>query len=65
VFLLGAYYPERLLAFEAARYVVTDKQPHTHHLKSSAAAVYFRGCKTEAGGSQNTFGLSDPVKIVS
>jgi hypothetical protein len=28
-FLLGAHRPERLVAFEAARYVVTDKQPHT------------------------------------
>jgi hypothetical protein len=28
-FLLGACHPERLIAFEAARYVVTDKQPHT------------------------------------
>jgi hypothetical protein len=28
-FLLGAYHPERLVAFEAARCVVTDKQPHT------------------------------------
>jgi hypothetical protein len=25
----AAYHPERFVAFEAARYVVTDKQPHT------------------------------------
>jgi hypothetical protein len=41
VFLLGAYHPERLVAFEAARYVVTDKQPQTQVTKSSASAVYF------------------------
>ena len=67
-FLLGAYHPERLVAFEAARYVVTDKQPHAGHLKCllrlfifAIVANYFRSCyKTEAGVSQNTFWLSDP-----
>jgi hypothetical protein len=29
LFPLGAYHPERLVAFEAACYVVTKKQPHT------------------------------------
>jgi hypothetical protein len=60
-FLLSAYHPERLVAFAAARYVVTDRQPDTKVTENHLLRLsIFAGVIKQAGGSQKSFWLSAP-----
>jgi hypothetical protein len=60
--LLGACHLKRLLAFEAARYVVTDKQHTCRSLTTiQRLSIFAMVAKQRRVEAKTLFGLPDPV----